>query len=723
MNIKLFFAAFFAAALLTTAAAALTLETVEPTQETAAEQEQATLAATSGEYGDLTYRISDGKVSITGCDTSAASVTIPETIDGYPVTCIDRSAFYGCTGLTSIVISDGVTSISSFAFYGCTGLTSITIPDSVTSIGSYAFEDCANLSFVDISDLDAWCRIDFDGIYATPLYYGAALYVNGVKPAEVVLPDGITAIKNYAFYNLKSLTSITIPDSVTSVGVSAFRECTGLTSITIGDGVTSIGSQAFYRCTGLSFVDISGLDAWCRIDFDDFYATPLRYGAALYVNGVKPTEVILPDGLTAIKDFAFDKLKSLTSITIPDSVTSIGYCAFQNCTGLTSITMQDSVTSIGDAAFSGCTSLTSVTIPDSVTSIGVEAFLGCTELSSVILGNSVTSIGEYAFDICNLKSIIIPISVTSFGKNAFESVSSVYVCDLSAWCKINFESNTFGNHTLYVNGTRVEQLILPSGMSTIAAYTFAKTSGIKSVVIPKDVKTISQYAFGGCNSITKIYYTGTAAEWECVRIADNNGSLSTATVYTDYVPDAMKITFSANTTDTVSSLPNAASAIGSYTLPATVPVRAGYKFFGWATVPDGKAAYQPGDTVEIAADMTFYAVWAETDKVTLSGITLKNTAYEPISAIPAGDFIAEVALTNHTYNGVCNILLATYDKDGRMLNVGYLYADPANGQKLTFGRDFSNTDGKIAKIKAFVWSDLQSLAALCPAVARMADEG
>ena len=119
---------------------------------------------------------------------------------------------------------------------------------------------------------------------------------------KAVLPDGVTSIGGYAFYDCKSLTSITIPDSVTKIGDCAFRYCTSLTSITIPNSVTSIGK------------------------------------------------------------YAFDDCKSLTSITIPDSVTKIGDRAFMDCTSLISITIPDSVTSIGDRAFEDCTSLTSIKI-------------------------------------------------------------------------------------------------------------------------------------------------------------------------------------------------------------------------------------------------------------------------------------------------------------------------------------------------------------------------
>ena len=78
---------------------------------------------------------------IIGCKT---------TIIPTSVTSIGTSAFYGCSGLTSVTIGNSVTSIGDYAFSGCSGLTSVTIPNSVTSIGGYAFWNCSSLTSVTI---------------------------------------------------------------------------------------------------------------------------------------------------------------------------------------------------------------------------------------------------------------------------------------------------------------------------------------------------------------------------------------------------------------------------------------------------------------------------------------------------------------------------------------------------------------------------------------------
>ena len=123
--------------------------------------------------------------------------------------------YTGDVTIPSVVSYNGttysVTSIGNSAFYGCTGLTSVTIPNSVTSIGNYAFYDCSGLT-------------------------------------SVTIPNSVASISGYAFYRCQSLTSLTIGNSVTSIGGRAFQDCIGLTSVTIPNSVTSIGLGAFQAC-------------------------------------------------------------------------------------------------------------------------------------------------------------------------------------------------------------------------------------------------------------------------------------------------------------------------------------------------------------------------------------------------------------------------------------------------------------------------------------------
>ena len=379
----------------------------------------------------------DGRITTIPAKAFVACSNLTQIELTKDITKIDAEAFSGCKALTVMDIPQGVKSIGDKAFYNCGGITEITIPSSVTSIGTSSFEGCGGKATIN-------CKIATTSstTSSTGKFYKA-------KFTEVIIGDSVTSIGNFAFYDCTSLKSVTIPDSVTEIGDYAFSRCTSLTSVTIPDSVTSIGDCAFSGCTSLKEVYYTGdLSAWCKIDFDDYYANPMYYGAKLYLNGVELTEVTIPSDMTEIKytftgctslksvtfhkrvtsigDYAFFKCSSLTSVTIPDRVTEIGNYAFFDCASLKSVTIPNSVTSIGSSAFRNCTSLTSVTIPDSVTSIGNYAFYDCTSLTSVTIPDGVTEIENGTFRKCtSLTSVTIPDSVTLIGSVAFEGCTSL----------------------------------------------------------------------------------------------------------------------------------------------------------------------------------------------------------------------------------------------------------------------------------------------------------
>ena len=159
-------------------------------------------------------------------NTELTSITIPSSVER-----IEPMAFQYCSSLTSIVIPEGVTSIGWQAFLGCTSLSAVSIPSTVTTVEVNAFSNCTALNDVYISDLAAYCAIPFKYYTSSPLYYAKHLYLNGEEVKELVIPQGVTAIDNYAFYNCKSLNSVTLPSSLTSIGDYAFRNCENITQL------------------------------------------------------------------------------------------------------------------------------------------------------------------------------------------------------------------------------------------------------------------------------------------------------------------------------------------------------------------------------------------------------------------------------------------------------------------------------------------------------------
>lgn len=152
-------------------------------------------------------------------------------------------------------------------------------------------------------------------------------------------------------------------------------------------------------CNGLKKVIVKDIAAWCGISFINSASNPLRYAHHLYSDEeTEITDLIIPNSVTKINNYAFQGCSGLTSMTIGNSVTEIGKYAFQNCSGLTSVTIGNSVTKIGNYVFQGCSDLTNVTIGSSVTTIENNVFENCDGLTTLYsLNPTPPSIGKNNF--------------------------------------------------------------------------------------------------------------------------------------------------------------------------------------------------------------------------------------------------------------------------------------------------------------------------------------
>ena len=147
--------------------------------------------------------------------------------------------------------------IGRYVFSGWTDLHNLTIGANVETIESNAFEGCTNLTSVNITDLTAWCNIDFADNTANPVAKAHHLYLNNNEITAMEIPNTVTAIKPWAFTGCTSFTSVTIPNGVTSIGNGAFAGCNQMATLTISNSVSTIGNNAFNNCYGLTEMFVS----------------------------------------------------------------------------------------------------------------------------------------------------------------------------------------------------------------------------------------------------------------------------------------------------------------------------------------------------------------------------------------------------------------------------------------------------------------------------------
>ena len=465
-------------------------------------------------YNGKTYSVNAiSHSAFYGC-SSMTSITIPNSISsiGYYQT------FQGCTGLTNIkvandnpyydsrnncnaiietasnkliagckntVIPNTVTSIGSYAF-SRGGLTSITIPNSVSSIDNYAFTGCTGLTDIIVVNDNPYydSRNNCNAIIET----ASNKLIAGCK--NTVIPNTVTSIGNFAFYECSSLTSIDIPNSVTAIGHSAFNGCSSLSSIDIPNSVTAIGGSTFYG-TGWYNNQPDGL----------VYAGLVAYK----YKGTMPngTSITLRDGTLGIAADAFSNCNGLITITIPNSVTNIGTSAFFRCSSLTSVSFPDSVSVsiIDEDTFYGCSSLTSITIPNNVSIIGKNAFFG-SGLTSVTLGNSLTIIGVKAFSFCtNLISVEIPNSVTTISECAF------YACNSMTSVTIPNSVTSIDMDAFF--GCGLTSVTIPNSVTYLGYEAFLECRRLAKVSIGNSIRYIYDDTFYGCDSLKTVKCIGT----------------------------------------------------------------------------------------------------------------------------------------------------------------------------------------------------------------------
>ena len=660
------------------------------------------LLAETGTVGDYTYNYidnGDGTVTLSRYDADGYWVdepispspvgefTVPEMIDGKRVVAIGDNVFDAYDGMTSLIIPASVTNMTVDAVLYSYNLTNITV----------ATENAVYKSV--------------DGILYTK--DGKTLVAcPRAKGGGIVVADGTETVGAYAFYDNYYIESVTLSSGLKQIDDYAFFYCQNenFTSVTIPASVENIGASAFGNCSYLATVMFAGAEGDIDISDTAFVGTPYdamkpfsliidEYGKLIGIHGVAPENLALADylngqELTGIADFSAWNYNtaSVTNIVVPEGVTWIGNYAFASDAALESVTLPTSLQSIGYRAFSYCTSLQTIRIPPAVTYVA-DAFWGCTNLTVTVPSTLRGTFSVPEEDGCRIEYYEVPECTVTFDANGGtvngEANAEVVVLqgrtldnwpipyregyDFAGWFDpdgkrmqhnlVVAEDVTFAarwlaaspwhRETFYWDDegeqmgilvTGADASVVTNGVLTIPAIltalndngeevempvvcigdgAFEDWSRIEALVLPASVKMVEGYAFGWCSSLTNVTFLGNQdlidmdigyafaqTPWLDAHpftwmTSEEEGVVYLNGFYGSPVPDDTLV------------IPAGVTAMRPYALPHWDTVLDGdryRRFLGWYTAAEGGERVDPDESVpvrivEIEGGTTLYARW------------------------------------------------------------------------------------------------------------------
>lgn len=382
--------------------------------------------------------------------------------------------------------------------------------------------------------------------------------------ASIELPDTVTSIGNFAFYNCSKLTNIKLSNNLTSIGNSAFKN-TSISDLVIPNSVTTIGSQAFHLCSALKSITMPSLEQFNSIRHLAYYfgpklsssttSLPSSYPSSLYyrikTSGTGPAVYVIPKSLEyisissgTINSYLFCSLSSVATINVADCTIDSSEYLFYGCSNLTKLNLPTAYP-IADSMFSECSSITNVVIPDGTKTIGYGAFSGCSSLTNVTIPNGVESIGSAAFNICRLiTSITLPDTLKIIGSSAFASTSisnvtipsSVVHIGNYAFSGTPFLKSIYSGIFAISDGWLIDinysinttSIVVPNGIKRIYDNCFSAQFSLTNITLPNTLEFLGSNMFGFSSKLTKLELPASVNE-VCDRFLYNS-SISELTI-------------------------------------------------------------------------------------------------------------------------------------------------------------------------------------------------